>query len=250
MAARGEGRVALVTGGGGGVGGAICASLAEAGCRVVVADLDEEAAARVAARVGGLAVRLDVTSPESVGEAVARARSAHGTVDICVSCAGWDELRPFLETDEPFTRRVLDINLEGPMRVARATLPGMIERSWGRIVNIASDAGRVGSSLESVYSGAKGGLIAFTKTIAREMARHGITANTVCPGPTDTPLLASMLGEGTASARVIGAMVKAVPMRRLGRPEDIGPAVAFLASEQAGYITGQTLSVSGGLTMM
>jgi 2-hydroxycyclohexanecarboxyl-CoA dehydrogenase len=250
MAVVGEGRVALVTGGGGGIGGAICGSLAEAGCRVVVGDLDEDAAARVAARVGGMPVRLDVTDPESVAEAVAAARTAWGTVDVCVSCAGWDELRPFLETDERFTRRIIDINLEGPIRVVRATLPGMIERSWGRVVTIASDAGRVGSSLEAVYSGAKGGLIAFTKTIAREMARHGITANTVCPGPTDTPLLNGMLGEGTASAKVIGALVQAVPMRRLGRPEDIGPAVAFLASEQAGYITGQTLSVSGGLTMI
>ena len=250
MAAVDEGRVALVTGGGGGVGGAICDSLAEAGCRVVVADLDEDAAARVAARVGGVALRLDVTVPQSVVDTVSAARSACGSVDVCVNCAGWDELRPFLETDEQFTRRILDINLEGPMRVVRATLPGMIERSWGRIINVASDAGRVGSSLEAVYSGAKGGLIAFTKTIAREMARHGITANTVCPGPTDTPLLTGMLGEGTASARVIDAMVKAVPMRRLGRPEDIGPAVAFLASERAGYITGQTLSVSGGLTMI
>jgi 2-hydroxycyclohexanecarboxyl-CoA dehydrogenase len=250
MTAVGEGRVALVTGGGGGVGGAICASLAEAGCRVVVADLDEAGAGRVAARVGGLGVALDVTSTDSVANAVAQARSAFGGVDICVNCAGWDELRPFLETDDEFTRLILDINLMGPMRVARATLPGMIERSWGRVVNIASDAGRVGSSLEAVYSGAKGGLIAFTKTIAREMARHGITANAVCPGPTDTPLLTGMLGEGSASAKVLGAMMKAVPMRRLGRPEDIGPAVAFLASEQAGYITGQTLSVSGGLTMV
>jgi 2-hydroxycyclohexanecarboxyl-CoA dehydrogenase len=250
MAVVGEGHVALVTGGGGGIGGAICTSLAEVGCRVVVGDLDEDAAARVAARVGGMAVRLDVTDPDSVAEAVAAARNAWGALDICVSCAGWDELRPFLETDERFTRRIIDINLEGPIRVVRATLPGMIERSWGRIVIIASDAGRVGSSLEAVYSGAKGGVIAFAKTIAREMARHGITANTVCPGPTDTPLLSGMLGEGTTSAKVIGALVQAVPLRRLGRPEDVGPAVAFLASEQAGYITGQTLSVSGGLTMI
>jgi 2-hydroxycyclohexanecarboxyl-CoA dehydrogenase len=181
---------------------------------------------------------------------VRRVRAELGVIGVCVNCAGWDELKPFLDTDEEFTRRILDINLMGPMRVARATLPGMIELSWGRLIGIASDAGRVGSSMEAIYSGAKGGLIAFTKTIAREMARHGITANTVCPGPTDTPLLSGMLGEGTASAKMIGAMVKAVPMRRLGRPEDIGPAVAFLASEKAGYITGQTLSVSGGLTMV
>jgi 2-hydroxycyclohexanecarboxyl-CoA dehydrogenase len=250
MTAVGEGRVALVTGGGGGVGAAICESLAEAGCRVAVADLDAGGAERVAGRVGGLRVHLDVTSPESVAAAVGRVRAELGVIGVCVNCAGWDELKPFLDTDEEFTRRILDINLMGPMRVARATLPGMIELSWGRLISIASDAGRVGSSMEAIYSGAKGGLIAFTKTIAREMARHGITANTVCPGPTDTPLLSGMLGEGTASAKMIGAMVKAVPMRRLGRPEDIGPAVAFLASEKAGYITGQTLSVSGGLTMV
>lgn len=250
MTVVGEGRVALVTGGSGGVGAAICESLAEAGCRVAVADLDQAGAERVAAHVGGLGVWLDVTSPESVAAAVARARTELGTVGICVNCAGWDELKPFLDTDEKFTRRILDINLMGPMRVARATLPGMIEMSWGRLIGIASDAGRVGSSMEAVYSGAKGGMIAFHKTIAREMARHGITANTVCPGPTDTPLLSGMLGEGGAAARVLDSMVKAVPMRRLGRPEDIGPAVAFLASEGAGYITGQTLSVSGGLTMV
>jgi 2-hydroxycyclohexanecarboxyl-CoA dehydrogenase len=250
MTAVGEARVALVTGGSGGVGAAICESLAEAGCRVAVADIDEVGAERVAARVGGLGVRLDVTSPDSVVAAVGRVRAELGIPGVCVNCAGWDELKPFLDTDEEFTRRVLDLNLMGPMRVVRATLPGMIEMSWGRVVAIASDAGRVGSSMEAVYSGAKGGLIAFTKTIAREMARHGITANTVCPGPTDTPLLTGMLGEGTASARVLDAMVRAVPMRRLGRPEDIGPAVAFLASEHAAYITGQTLSVSGGLTMV
>ncbi|HEY2702532.1 MAG TPA: SDR family oxidoreductase [Candidatus Dormibacteraeota bacterium] len=249
MTVMGEGRVALVTGGSGGVGAAICESLAEAGCRVAVADIDEAGAERVAARVGGLGVRLDVTSPEAVAAAVGRVRAELGTIGVCVNCAGWDELKPFLDTDEEFMRRIIDINLMGPMRVVRACLPGMIEMARGRVIAIASDAGRVGSSMEAVYSGAKGGVIAFTKTIAREMARHGITANTICPGPTDTPLLTGMLGEGTASARVLDAMVKSVPMRRLGRPEDIAPAVAFLASDHAGYITGQTLSVSGGLTM-
>ena len=170
-----ESRVALVTGGGGGVGGAICRSLAGAGCRVVVVDLVEDAARRVAEEVDGLALRLDVTDTAAVATVVDRARAACGAVDICVNCAGWDQLRPFLDTDDAFTQRILDINLIGPMRMARATLPGMIDRGWGRLVNIASDAGRVGSSLEAVYSGAKGGLIAFTKTIAREMARHGIT---------------------------------------------------------------------------
>ena len=240
-------RVALVTGGGGGIGRAICRSLAGAGHRVAVADL--AGAGPAAAEVGGLAVDLDVTSPESVAAAVATSVRELGPIEILVNCAGWDELKPFLETDEEFTTKVLHINLRGPIRVTRMVLPGMVERGWGRFVNIASDAGRVGSSGEAVYSAAKGGVIAFTKTIAREMARRGITANAVCPGPTETPLLRGMTEGDERGGKLIDAMVRAVPMRRLGRPEDVGPAVAFLVSEEAGYITGQTLSVSGGLTM-
>ena len=142
---------------------------------------------------------------------------------------------------------MIDVNYKGCLRVSKAVLPGMVERGWGRLVNIASDAGRVGSSLESVYAGAKGGVIAFTKTIAREVARSGVTANCVCPGPTRTPLLEGMAS--AAATRFVDALTRAVPMRRLGEPEDIAAAVAFLASERAGYVTGQTLSVSGGLTM-
>ena len=238
-------RTAFVTGGGGGIGGAICRALAQDGCRVVVADLITEHAQKVAAEAEGVAVALDVRDPASVEAAAATA----GDVDVLVNCAGWDELVPFLETDEAFMQKVLDINLAGPIRVTRALLGGMVDRRWGRVVNIASDAGRVGSSLESVYSAAKGGVITFTKTIAREMARYGVTANAICPGPTDTPLLAGIVEAGADSARVIASMTKAVPMRRLGTPDDIAPAVAFLASDAAGYITGQTLSVSGGLTM-
>lgn len=244
-----DARTAFVTGGGGGIGAAICEALAARGHRVAVADRDQEAAERVAKRIDGLALALDVTRPESVNEAVAAARASLGPIAVCVNCAGWDRLRPFLETDEAFQSQVIEINLGGAIRVARATLPDMVEQRWGRLVNIASDAGRVGSSLEAIYSAAKGGLIAFTKTIAREMARHGVTANTVCPGPTETPLLQGIVGGGGEAERVIQAMVKAVPLRRLGRPEDVAPAVAFLTSEEAGYITGQTLSVSGGLTM-
>jgi 2-hydroxycyclohexanecarboxyl-CoA dehydrogenase len=157
-------------------------------------------------------------------------------------------MRPFAETDERFWDRVIEINFKGGLRLTRAVLPGMMERGFGRIVNIGSDAGRVGSSLESVYSGAKGGVIAFTKTIAREAARRGVTANTVCPGPTDTAMLREVTG-GDEGAKVIDAMTRAVPMKRLAAPEDIANAVAFFASDEAGYITGQTLSVSGGLTM-
>src|SRR5204862_6764724 len=156
--------------------------------------------------------------------------------------AGWDELRPFVETDEAFWDRVIEINFKGCLRLTRALLPGMIERGFGRVVNIGSDAGRVGSSLESVYAGAKGGVIAFTKTIARETARSGVTANVVCPGPTRTPLLEDIAGD---DGRLVESLTRAVPMRRLGEPEDVAAAVAFLASDAAGYITGQTLSVSG-----
>jgi len=170
-------------------------------------------------------------------------------VDVLVNCAGWDELRPFLDTDEPFWERVIAVNYWGCLRTTRATLAGMAERGFGRVVNVASDAARVGSSGEAVYAGAKAAVVAFTKTIAREFARRGVTANVVCPGPTDTPLLRGMAASSSDSARLLEGLGRAVPMRRLGRPEDVAPAVAFLASEQAGYITGQTLSVSGGLTM-
>lgn len=244
-----SGRVAFVTGGGGGIGAAICRQLSEAGHRVAVADVVEARAQQVAADIDGIGVAVDVTDPGSVAAAVAGTVEALGPIEICVSCAGWDELRPFLDTDEGFQSKVIEVNFAGPMRVTRAVLPGMVERSHGRIVNIGSDAGRVGSSLESVYSGAKGGVIAFTKTIAREFARYGITANTVCPGPTDTPLLSQIVEASADADRVIAGMTKAVPMRRVGQPDDIAPAVVFLASDEAGFITGQTLSVSGGLTM-
>jgi 2-hydroxycyclohexanecarboxyl-CoA dehydrogenase len=168
---------------------------------------------------------------------------------VLVNCAGWDELRGFLDTDEEFWRRVIAVNYEGCLRTTRAVLGAMIERGWGRIVNLSSDAARVGSSQEAVYAGAKAAVIAFTKTIAREAARHGVTANVVCPGPTDTDMLRTMSQAAPDAERLIESLARAVPMRRLGRPEDAAGAVAFLASEEAGYITGQTLSVSGGLTM-
>jgi len=242
-------RVALVTGGARGIGRAIALELAAAGCAVAIGDLLVDEAELVAAEIGGnaIAVPLDITDSAAVVAAVATVGERIGPVDIAVNNAGWDELRPFLETDEPFWDRVIDINYKGCLRVTKAVLPGMADRGWGRLVNIASDAGRVGSPLESVYAGAKGGVIAFTKTIAREVARSGVTANCVCPGPTRTPLLEGMAGEG--GDRFVDALTRAVPMRRLGEPEDIAAAVAFLASERAGYVTGQTLSVSGGLTM-
>ncbi|MQA73209.1 MAG: glucose 1-dehydrogenase [Solirubrobacterales bacterium] len=247
-------RTAMVTGGARGIGRAIATALAADGRAVAVADvLVKEAveAARELERAGGRAVGVaaDVTDRASVEEAVSRTEAELGPIEILVNNAGWDELRPFLETDEPFWDRVIDVNYKGCLRTTRAVLPGMAERGWGRVVNIGSDAGRVGSSLESVYSGAKGAVIAFTKTIAREVARQGVTANAVCPGPTRTGLLEGMATSEAGGQRLIESLSRAVPMRRLGAPEDVASAVAFLASERAGFITGQTLSVSGGLTM-
>lgn len=242
-------RVALVTGGGGSIGAAICRELARAGHQVAAADLNLAAAKQVADETGGIGIELDVTNTDSVVEAIRAVDGTLGPVDVLVNCAGWDEFKPFVETNEVFQAKVLEINLAGPMRLTRAVLPGMIEQRWGRIINIASDAGRVGSSLESIYSGAKGGLIAFTKTIARETARNGITANSVCPGPTDTPLLHRLEESGERGKKIYDALARAIPMGRLGTADDVAPAVAFLASESAAFITGQTLSVSGGLTM-
>ena len=246
-------RAAIVTGAGRGIGRAIALELAREG-PVAVADLLAPQARAVADEIteaGGraAAVELDVTNPASVAEGLRTARDALGPLQILVNNAGWDELRPFTDTDEAFWERVLDVNFKGALRMTHALLPGMIADGFGRIVSIGSDAARVGSSLESVYAGAKGGVIAFTKTIARESARHGVTANTVCPGPTDTPMLAGIAAAGGEAERVIGAMTRAVPMRRLALPEEVAAAVVFFASEQAGFITGQTLSVSGGLTM-
>ncbi len=244
----------MVTGGGSGIGRAISVALADAGHAVAPADLDTAGAVATAERIsaaGGraLAVTLDVTRPTSISTAVDDIEAALGPVDIVVNCAGWDELKPFGDTDEDFWDRVIDINLKGTLRTVHRCLPGMAERGWGRIVNISSDAARVGSSLEAVYAGAKGGVISFTKTIAREAARTGVTANVVCPGPTDTPLLDGIVAASDNGEKVIGAMARAVPMKRIGQPEEIAAAVVYFCSEEAGFTTGQTLSVSGGLTM-
>jgi 2-hydroxycyclohexanecarboxyl-CoA dehydrogenase len=244
-------RVALVTGGASGIGRAIAVELARSGCRVGVADLNLLGATETADSIGGaaVAVALDVTQPTSVKAALSSVEEGLGAVEILVNCAGWDELKPFLDTDEEFWDRVIDINYKGMLRTVHACLPSMIEAGWGRIINIGSDAARVGSSLEAVYAGAKGGVISFTKTIARETAKRGITANVVCPGPTDTPLLDGIVAASDNGEKVISAMARAVPMKRIGQPAEVAAAVAYFASEQAGFTTGQTLSVSGGLTM-
>jgi 2-hydroxycyclohexanecarboxyl-CoA dehydrogenase len=241
----------MVTGGAGGIGRAVCAALTKQGCRVAVADLDLDAARRAFPGEGSArAIALDVTEPASVAQAVSSVTEGLGPIEVLVNAAGWDEFHAFAETDEGFWRRVIAVNFEGCLRTTHAVLSTMGERGYGRIVNVASDAARVGSSGEAVYAGAKAAVVAFTKTIAREHARAGVTANVVCPGPTETPMLARMAAGAPDGERLIAALERAVPMGRLGRPEDVAPAVAFLASEEAGFITGQTLSVSGGLTMI
>jgi 2-hydroxycyclohexanecarboxyl-CoA dehydrogenase len=243
-----ERRVAIVTGAGRGIGRATSLALAGRGARVLGVARSEDELEALAREAPVEVLAESVATEEGCERIVEEARRRLGPVEILVNNAGWDEMRPFIETDEPFWDRVIEVNFKGGLRLTRAVLPGMVERGYGRIVNIGSDAGRVGSSLESVYSGAKGGVIAFTKTIAREVARRGVTANTVCPGPTDTEMLREVTG-GDEGAKVIEAMTRAVPMKRLGTPADVAAAVVFLASDEAGFITGQTLSVSGGLTM-
>ncbi|MBK8132514.1 MAG: SDR family oxidoreductase [Gammaproteobacteria bacterium] len=242
-------KIALVTGGARGIGEAICRVLAERGHRIVVSDVNADGATALARELGGYGIQMDVTQPDSVTTAVAKINRDVGVPWLVVNNAGWDNLMPFLDTDEAFQEKVIAINYAGPVRVCRAVLPGMIGLGSGRIVNIASDAGRIGSALEAIYSGTKGGLIAFTKTIAREFARHNITANNVCPGITDTPLIGEITAINPIAAKGIAGIKKSVPLGRMGTPMDIAYAAAFFAAEEAAYITGQTVSVSGGITM-
>jgi 2-hydroxycyclohexanecarboxyl-CoA dehydrogenase len=248
-------RVALVTGGAQGIGRGIVETLGTNGVHVAVADLNIDLAEDAAAAINGVGgkavgVQIDVTDTASVQAAVKSVTDSLGPIEIVVNNAGFDDFMNFLDTTEEFWDRILEVNFKGALRVIQATAPAMVERGFGRIVNIGSDAGRVGSSLEAVYSGAKGGIIAFTKTLAREVATNGVTVNTVCPGPTDTPALRRFAANaGEDAEKVVAGMTRAVPMRRLAQPVDVAAAVAFFASDGAGYVTGQTLSVSGGLTM-
>jgi 2-hydroxycyclohexanecarboxyl-CoA dehydrogenase len=246
-------RTVLVTGGANGIGAAVVRRLAEEGCVVGILDRDVAAGERLVAEVvaeGGRASlhAADITDYDAVARAVQSFESAAGPVASLVNNAGWDRAANFLDTTPELWRAVVGINLFGPLNVSHLVLRGMAERGFGRVVNIASDAGRVGSSGEAVYSACKGGMIAFAKTLARELVGKGIIVNTLCPGPTDTAILRSFL-EGPDGTRIAEGLRRAIPMRRLGVPEDYPGLVAFLLSDDAAYITGQTISVSGGLTM-
>lgn len=241
-------RLAVVTGAASGIGSAIAGQLAVAGATVVIADVQAERGAARAAELSAQGQRahfvaIDLTDPASIAAFADEVHGRLGAVDVLVNGAGWGRTAPFWDGTPEFWDRLIALNLVGPMQLTRALLPPMMERGGGRIVNIASDAGRVGSLGETVYSAAKGGLIAFTKSLARETARHGVRVNCVCPGPTDTPLMAAV------PDKVKEALVKAIPLRRLGRPEEVADAVLFFAGDGASYVTGQVLSVSGGLTM-
>lgn len=239
-------RVAIVTGAGQGIGRAIVEKLVAEGATVVVTDINESTAKETAEAIGGGAVGIqtDVTSSESVDAMVEQVTAQFGRIDVLVNNAGWDKASAFVDSDRADWDRVVQINLYGVLNTSKAVLAIMAEQGFGSVVNVGSDAGRVGSSGEAVYSAAKGGVIAFTKSAAREMARHRVTVNVVCPGPTDTALFASIGGPELREA-----LIKAIPFRRLAQPSDIANAVAFFASGEASYITGQTVSVSGGLTM-
>jgi len=242
------GRVVLVTGAARGIGAGIARAAAAAGAAVALGDVAETSVRETAAALGprALGLVMDVADARSVRAAVAEAEARLGPIDVLVNNAGIDVIGPFLASDEATWERLWAVNLKGTLLATRAVLHGMVARERGRIVNLGSDAGRVGSSGEAVYSATKGGVIAFTKTLAREVARYGVTVNCVCPGPTDTALLEQVR---EYDEKLHASLARAIPLRRLGKPEDVAAAVVFLASDAAAYITGQTLSVSGGLTM-
>lgn len=246
-------QVAFVTGGASGIGRATALALGAAGARVAVADLNEEGARAVAEAVTaaggqGLPVKVDVTSRASTAAGVETVRAHWGRIDLLVNVAGWDRIMPFVRTSEEHWDKVININFRGVLNSCHVILPLMIEQGGGVVINVASEAGRAGSSGEAVYSGTKGAVIAFSKALAREVARKQIRVNVVAPGLTDTPLLKGMIADG--NDHLIEAIVKATPLQRLAKPEEVADAVLFLASPKASFITGQTLAVGGGLTMV
>ena len=249
-----EGRIILVTGAAGGIGKEICKRFAEEGSIVIATDLNafglEDLKSRLNDLKGSLQTHvLNITDASAVESIVSKVLEENGKIDALINNAGWDHAAPFVDTDPNLWHKLININLIGPLNLQKAVLPCMIASGGGKIINIASDAGRVGSSGESVYSACKGGIIAFSKTLAREQARNGIIVNTVCPGPTDTPLLQSFVGNSEFSEKIYNGLKRAIPMKRIGQPDDLPGIVAFLASSDANFITGQTISVSGGLTM-
>ncbi|WP_066268208.1 2-hydroxycyclohexanecarboxyl-CoA dehydrogenase [Hydrogenophaga palleronii] len=249
-----EHKTIVVTGGGGGIGGATCLRFGKEGARVAVFDLNLEAAEKVAAQIradGGVAqaLKCDITDRASVDAAVAATEAQLGPIDVLVNNAGWDVFKPFTKTEPAQWDKLIAVNLTGALHMHHAVLPGMASRKAGRIVNIASDAARVGSSGEAVYAACKGGLVSFSKTVAREHARHGITVNVVCPGPTDTALFAEYKEGAGNPEKLMEAFTRSIPLGRIGQPGDLPGAILFFASEDAAFVTGQVLSVSGGLTM-
>lgn len=249
-----DGKTVIVTGGGGGIGGATCRRFASEGAKVAVFDMNLDAAEKVAADIranGGQAAAFacNITDRAQVDAAVAATEAQLGPIAVLVNNAGWDIFKPFTKTVPAEWAKLIDINLTGALHMLHAVLPGMVERKYGRIVNVASDAARGGSSGEAVYSACKGGLVALSKTLAREHARQSITVNVVCPGPTDTALLAGVAEGARDPAKLIEAFRSAIPLGRLGQGDDLASAIAFFGSDDAGFVTGQVLSVSGGLTM-
>ena len=243
-----DGKTAVVTGGASGIGKATALEMARAGARVIVADVNEEGGAAAQREAEGMGLKLeymklDLTDPQSIDRFSAQVLERCGRVDVLANVAGWGKVQPFVENTPEFWERVLAVNLTGPVRLTQKLLPKMMEARAGKIVNVSSDAGRVGSLGETMYSAAKGGMIAFTKSLAREAARGGVNVNCVCPGPTDTPLMQAV------PEKFREAFVKAIPFRRLGKPQEVADAILFFATPCSDYVTGQVLSVSGGLTL-
>lgn len=246
-----NGRRVILTGGASGIGRTAALRLAQEGCVVSVFDLNEAGAREtVAACGGGRAYRVDIADRDQVTAALGDFQRAFGPVEALANVAGWDLPMNFLDTTEEFWDKVTRVNMRGPLVMHHVVVRAMAEHGFGRVVNVASDAGRVGSSGEAVYSYCKGGMIAFTKTLARELARRGVTLNALCPGPTDTPLFDGFLASSPAGAKIGEAMARAIPLRRIGQPDDYAGMIAFLLSDDSAYMTGQVVSVSGGLTMV